>query len=419
MSTYSLLDQVRDEIRSAVEKLGYNPKIYKFLRNPRRTLEIHIPVVMDDGRLETFLGYRSQHAALFGPYKGGIRIHPQVTKDEVEALAVLMTLKNTILDLPYGGGKGGIIADPTTMSEGEKERLCRGYVRGMRDMIGPMKDIPAPDVNTNPRIIGWMLDEWLKTHNDIDFATFTGKKTNIGGIEGRSDATGLGVAFVVREACARLGIDLQKATVAIQGFGNVGQGSAKSLARMGARVVAVTDAGGGVYNPAGLNLPQLLDYVNERRTVAGFPEAEPLGHPDLFTLDVDVLIPAALENQITEQNAPQIRARIVAEGANGPTTHEAADILHQRGITVIPDILANGGGVTVSYFEWVQSQQGGLRWPLAEVESRLDTYMTNAFNFVWAMAERHQCSMRDAAFMHAVDRMAHAMVERGWLSNIR
>jgi glutamate dehydrogenase len=414
----SLLDQVRGEILQAVERLGYNRNIYKILRHPRRTLEVHIMVHMDDGRLETFLGYRSQHAALFGPYKGGVRIHPQVSKDEVEGLAILMTLKNSVLDLPYGGAKGGIIADPTTLSSREKEMLIRAYIRGLRDMIGPRKDIPAPDVGTDARSISWMLDEFLKTTHEIDFATFTGKKTNIGGVEGRGDATGTGVGFVVREACSRKGINLQQTSAAIQGFGNVGQGSAKALSQLGARVVAVTDAYGGVYNPDGLDVPALIDWTAAKRSVAGFPGTRELTNMDLFALPVDILVPAALENQITEDVARTVKATIVAEGANGPTTREGARALHEQGVLVIPDILANGGGVTVSYFEWVQSQQGGLRWPLTEVEQRLDLYMSNAFRFVWNMAEKHGCSMREAAYMHAVDRLSHAMLERGWIQTL-
>lgn len=418
MVALSLRDQVRDEIQQAVERLGYHPNIFKILRHPRRTLEVHIMLTMDDGRLETFLGYRSQHAALFGPYKGGVRLHPQVTKDEVEALAMLMTLKNAVLDLPYGGAKGGIIADPATLSPREKEGLIRGYIRGLRDTIGPRKDIPAPDVGTDARAISWMLDEYLKLQHEIDFAAFTGKKTNIGGVEGRADATGQGVAYVVREACARKGISLGQSRAAVQGFGNVGQGSAKALSNLGVRVLAVTDALGGVYNAEGIDVHALIDWVSQTRTVAGFPGTSPLTNEELFALPVEILVPAALENQITADVAGSVQASIVAEGANGPTTRDGARVLYERDIMVIPDILANGGGVTVSYFEWVQSQQGGLRWPLAEVEQRLDTYMTNAFRFVWNMAEKHNCSMREAAFMHAVDRLSHAMLERGWISGL-
>lgn len=418
VTTVSLIDQVREEIRVALQRLGYGDNAYKILRHPRRTLEVHIMVTMDDGRLETFLGYRSQHAALLGPYKGGIRIHPDVDKEETEALAMLMSLKSAVLDLPYGGGKGGIIADASKLSPREKEALVRGYIRGLRDTIGPKKDIPAPDVGTDARAISWMLDEYLKMHNEIDFAVFTGKKTNMGGVEGRGDATGLGVSYVVREACNRRGIDATKATAAVQGFGNVGQGSAKSLQRLGLKVVAVTDVYGGVQNPDGLDIPALIQWVNEKKSVVGFPGTTPLTNEELFALPVDVLVPAALANQITAEVARTIKAPIVAEGANGPTTTEGARILHERGIMVIPDILANGGGVTVSYFEWVQSQQGGLRWPLAEVEQRLDNYMSNAFRYVWNMAEKHSCSMREAAFMHAVDRLAHAMLERGWIDSL-
>lgn len=419
MSENTLLHAVREEIRQAVDYLGLNPNIYKYLRSPRRTLEVHIPITMDDGSMETFLGYRSQHAAVFGPYKGGIRIHQDVTKDEVEALAILMTLKNTVLDLPYGGAKGGIICDPRDLSEAEKERLCRSYVRGIRDMIGPRKDIPAPDINTNPRVIGWMLDEFLKTTDEINFAAFTGKRTTISGIEGRDDATGLGVAYCIREACRELKVDLRRATIAIQGFGNVGQGAAKSLARLGAKVVGVTDVTGGVYNSKGLDLHGLIVYTERNRGVAGFPGSDPLTNEQLFTLDVDVVVPAALENQITGEVAETIRAKIVAEAANGPTTTEGHKVLAHRDILCIPDILCNGGGVTVSYFEWAQTEQGGLKWSLAEVEHRLDTYMTTAFRRVWNTARRHDTTMPGAAFLYAVERLAEGMIERGWVHNIK
>lgn len=406
-------------IRLAVERLGYSANIYKLLRQPRRTLEVHIAVTMPGGSIETFLGYRSQHAAIFGPYKGGVRFHPSVCKDEVEALAILMTLKNSVLGLPYGGAKGGIICDPATMTEGELQQLARGYVRGLKDMLGPYRDIPAPDMNTNPQIMGWMLDEFLKLSHDQDFATFTGKSTNIGGIEGRTGATGLGIAYVVREACKVRSVSLKGARIAVQGFGNVGRGFARAITAMGARIAAVTDITGGVYNPAGLDLATLESHVQEAGGVRGFAGGEAITGEQLFALPVDVLVPAAMEGQIDAKVAGTVRAPIVAEGANGPTTPEGSQVLHDRGIMQVPDILANGGGVTVSYFEWVQGRQGGLKWPLRKVERQLDEYMGRAFGSVLATSEKHRISMREAAYVFSVDRLARGMLERGWVASLQ
>ncbi|MFZ5827040.1 MAG: Glu/Leu/Phe/Val family dehydrogenase [Bacillota bacterium] len=419
MNGLDFFRDTQETIHSAVVRLGHSENVYKILRNPRRTLEVHIGVTMPDGSMETFLGYRSQHAAVFGPYKGGVRFHPNVTKEEVEALSMLMTLKNAVLGLPYGGGKGGVICDPTNLPESVVEQIARGYVRGLKDMLGPHEDIPAPDVNTNARIIGWMLDEFLKIGPELDFSVFTGKTTNLGGIEGRTEATGLGVAFAVREACKVRGIDLSEARIAVQGFGNVGKGFAFAIARMGAKVVAVTDISGGIYNPGGLDLAAVEAHQALHRGVRGFPGADAITNAELFALPVDVLVPAALEGQIDEQVANTVRAPIVAEGANGPTTPEGSQVLHDRGIMQVPDILANGGGVTVSYFEWVQGRQGGLRWSRRAVERRLDRYMTDAFAAVLSYGQSHHVSMREGAFLYAVDRLAQGMVERGWIRSLK
>ncbi len=415
MTGQEFFRDTQETIRAAVAKLGHSEGVYKVLRNPRRTLEVHIAVTMPDGSVETFLGYRSQHAAVFGPYKGGIRFHPSVTKEEVEALAMLMTLKNAVLGLPYGGAKGGVICDPNALPLSVVEQIARGYVRGLRDMIGPETDIPAPDVNTNARVMGWMLDEYLKSTNAINFSVFTGKSLNLGGIEGRAGATGLGIAYVTREACKVRGVELKGARVAIQGFGNVGRGVAHAITSLGAKVVAVTDITGGVYREEGLDVAKLTEYVQAHGGVAGFPGVEPLTNEQLFALPVDVLIPAALEGQITAPVAEQIKAPIVVEGANGPTTPEGAQVLADRGIMHVPDILANGGGVTVSYFEWVQGQQGGLRWSAETVHRQLDTYMTEAFAAVRAYSQRYNVSMREGAYLYAVDRLATGMIERGWV----
>ncbi len=375
-------------------------------------------VTMPDGSMETFLGYRSQHVSIFGPYKGGVRFHPSVNKEEVMALAILMSLKNSVLGLPYGGGKGGVICDPTKLEDSTVEAIARGYVRGLKDMIGPYKDVPAPDINTNARIMGWMLDEYLKISHDQDFSAFTGKSTNLGGIEGRTPATGLGVAFCVREACRLRGIPLDSAKIAVQGFGNVGRHFALSVANMGAKVVAVTDYSGGLYNPNGLDLVKVAAYVDVNRGIKGFIEADEITNADLFSLPVDVLVPAALEGQIDGIVADKIKAPLIVEGANGPTTPEGAKVLHDRGIMQVPDILANGGGVTVSYFEWVQGRQGGLKWPLRKVERELESYMANAFRSVHSMAAQHNVSMREGAYLHSIDRLAKAMVERGWIKSL-
>ncbi len=419
MNGVEFFRDTQETIYSAVQRLGHADSVYKILRYPRRTLEVNIAVTMPNGTTETFLGYRSQHAAVFGPYKGGVRFHPNVTKDEVEALSMLMTLKNAVLGLPYGGGKGGVICDPTSLEDATVEQIARGYVRGLKDMLGPHKDIPAPDVNTNAKIIGWMLDEFLKIGPELDFSVFTGKTTNLGGIEGRTEATGLGVAFAVREACRVRGINLSEARIAVQGFGNVGKGFAQAINRMGAKVVAVSDISGGVYNPNGLDLAALEAHQAAHRGVRGFPGADSITNAELFALPVDVLVPAAMEGQITAEVANSVRAPIIAEGANGPTTPEGAKVLFDRGIMQVPDILANGGGVTVSYFEWVQGRQGGLRWSLRAVERRLDRYMTEAFQAVHSYSQGHSVSMREAAFLFAVDRLAKGMIERGWIRATR
>ena len=418
MNGAEFFHNTQETIRLAVEKLDHSEHVYKMLRTPRRTLEVNIAVPMPDGSLETFLGYRSQHAAVFGPYKGGVRFHPNVTKDEVEALAILMTLKNSVLGLPYGGGKGGVICDPSKLSDQTVEAIARGYVRGIGDMIGPQKDIPAPDINTNSRIMGWMMDEYLKMSRDMDFSAFTGKNTVLGGIEGRVGATGMGVAITVREACKVRCVKLEGARVAIQGYGNVGRGFAEAIAGMGAKVVAIADVTGGIYNPKGLDLKTLNAYVERTRGVSGFDGAEPITNADLFALDVDVVAPCALEGQIDEKVAATIKAPIVAEGANGPTTPEGSKVLYERGILQIPDVLANGGGVTVSYFEWAQDRQGGLKWPEKKTQRYLDEYMVAAFKNTLAYSEKYKVSMRDGAYLFAVDRLAKGMLERGWIRSL-
>jgi glutamate dehydrogenase (NAD(P)+) len=359
-----------------------------------------------------FTGYRVQYNITLGPAKGGIRYHPDVTLDEVTALAAWMTWKCAVAHVPFGGGKGGIICDPTRMSRRELEALTRRYVAEIIDAIGPDKDVPAPDVNTNDQIMAWVMDTYSMHVGHTETAVVTGKPIEMGGSLGRREATGRGVMITTREAAKHLKLDIRQSTVAVQGFGNVGSVSADLLSKIGAKIVAVTDWKGGVYNKAGLDITKMLDFVRQHKTIDGFPDGEPIENPDLFKLDVDVLVPAALENQITMQNAPDIKARIVAEGANGPTTPDAHKHLHDRGVFVIPDILANAGGVTTSYFEWVQDRHGYF-WEEDEVNRRLESKMVEAFDDVLQTSLRYKTDLRTAAYIVAINRVATVTRMRG------
>jgi glutamate dehydrogenase (NAD(P)+) len=400
------------EFDGAARLLGLDPGIWKILTNPKRQIAVSCPVQMDNGEIEVFTGYRVQYNITLGPAKGGIRYHPDVTLDEVTALAAWMTWKCAVAHVPFGGGKGGIICDPTRMSRRELEALTRRYVAEIIDAIGPDKDVPAPDVNTNDQIMAWVMDTYSMHVGYTATAVVTGKPIEMGGSLGRREATGRGVMIVTREAAKHLGLDIKGATVAVQGFGNVGSVSADLLAKIGARIVAVTDWKGGVHNPAGLDIVKMLDYAKRHKTIDGFPGGESLDNEQLFGLDVDVLVPAALENQITMENAPIIRARIVAEGANGPTTPDAHRLLHERGVFVIPDILANAGGVTTSYFEWVQDRHGYF-WEEEEVNHRLEAKMVEAFRDVLDTSVRYKTDMRTAAYIVAISRVATVTRMRG------
>jgi glutamate dehydrogenase (NAD(P)+) len=367
---------------------------------------------MDNGEIEVFTGYRVQYNVTLGPAKGGIRYHPEVSLDEVTALAAWMTWKCAVAHIPFGGGKGGIACDPTKMSPRELEALTRRYVAEIVDAIGPEKDVPAPDVNTNDQVMAWVMDTYSMHVGHTATAVVTGKPVEMGGSLGRREATGRGVMIVTREAARHRGLAIEGATVALQGFGNVGSVTADLLARVGATIVAVTDWKGGVYNAAGLDVPALLAYAAQHRTVDEFPGGEPLNNDQLWGLDVDVLIPAALENQITMDNAPEIRAKIVIEGANGPTTPEAHQYLHERGIFVVPDILANSGGVTVSYFEWVQDRYGYF-WTLNEVNTRLEDKMCEAFADVLQTSIKYSVDLRTAAYIVAISRVGTVTKMRG------
>ena len=400
------------EFDGAARILNLDPGIWRILTHPKRQIVVSCPVQMDNGQIEVFTGYRVQYNVTLGPAKGGIRYHPDVSLDEVTALAAWMTWKCAVAHIPFGGGKGGIVCDPTRMSKRELEALTRRYIAEIIDAIGPEKDVPAPDVNTNDQVMAWVMDTYSMHVGHTETAVVTGKPVEMGGSLGHREATGRGVMIVTREAATHLGFDIKGATIAIQGFGNVGSVSAELLAAIGAKVVAVTDWKGGVYNDAGLDIAALVTHAREHKTVAGFSGGTALSNDDLWGLDVDVLIPAALENQITTENAPAIRARVITEGANGPTTPEANDILHQRGIFVIPDILANSGGVTTSYFEWVQDRYGYF-WDLSDVNSRLEKKMCEAFEDVLQTSLKYKVDMRTAAYIVAIARVGTVTQMRG------
>jgi glutamate dehydrogenase (NAD(P)+) len=408
----SIFNAMLQEFDGAARLLGLDPGIWKILTHPKRQITVSCPIQMDNGEIEVFTGYRVQYNITLGPAKGGIRYHPDVTLDEVTALAAWMTWKCAVAHIPFGGGKGGVICDPTRMSRRELEALTRRYVAEIIDAIGPEKDVPAPDVNTNDQIMAWVMDTYSMHVGHTATAVVTGKPIEMGGSLGRREATGRGVMIVTREAAQHLGFAIKGATVAVQGFGNVGSVSADLLSGLGAKIVAVTDWKGGVYNPQGLDIAKMLDFARQLKTIDGFPGGEPMDNEQLFSLDVDVLVPAALENQITMDNAPLIRAKVIAEGANGPTTPEAHRYLHEHGIFVIPDILANSGGVTTSYFEWVQDRHGYF-WTEDEVNHRLEAKMVEAFKDVLQTSLKYKTDLRTAAYIVAINRVATVTKMRG------
>jgi glutamate dehydrogenase (NAD(P)+) len=412
MANRTVFSAALEEFERAAHILNLDPGIWQILTHPKRQIIVSCPVQMDNGEIRVFTGFRVQYNITLGPAKGGIRYHPDVSLDEVTALAAWMTWKCAVAQLPFGGGKGGIICDPTKMSRRELEALTRRYTAEIVDAIGPEKDVPAPDVNTNEQIMAWFSDTYSMHVGHTSMAVVTGKPIEMGGSLGRREATGRGVMIICRESAKHLGFELEGARVAVQGFGNVGSIAAELLAHQGARIIGVTDWKGGVQNAKGLDLPKLLAYVEQHRTVAGFPGGDRLAGPDLFTLDADILIPAALENQITEANAGAIKARLIVEGANGPTTPEAHRLLHERGVFVVPDILANAGGVTVSYFEWVQDRHGYF-WTEKEVNERLEAKMMEAFDAVLQTAKKFTVDMRTAAYIVAINRVATVTKMRG------
>jgi len=401
----------------AAHRLKLDWHIYKTLRSPRRALTATFPIRMDDGSVEIFTGYRVLYNYVRGPTKGGIRYHPNVTLDEVIALAAIMMLKCAVAGVPFGGAKGGVECDPSKMSINELERLTRRYTYEILPLLGPDKDIPAPDVNTNQQTMAWMMDTYSMLSGYTVPGVVTGKPFQLGGSKGRNYATGRGVAFVTEKILEHLNMALEGVTVAIQGFGNVGSNTARFLHQEGCKIVGVTDLSGGIFNEDGLNIPALIEHVREQKKISGFEDGDfvddhRIANEALLRSNVDVLVPAALENQITEKNAAEVGAKVIVEGANGPTTSAADEILIKKGKTIVPDIVANAGGVIVSYFEWVQDVQAYL-WSEEQVNERLKEVITEAFSTVWRMAQEHRTDMRRAAYMEAVGKVVDVTRVRG------
>ncbi len=409
----NVLFSTQEMIQIALNKLGYGKEVFELLKEPMRTLTVRFPVRMDDGSVQVFTGYRAQHNNAVGPTKGGIRFHPDVTEDEVKALSIWMSIKCGIAGLPYGGGKGGVICDPRSMSFPEQERLARAYVRAISQIVGPTKDIPAPDVMTNSQVMAWMMDEYSQIR-EFDSPNFiTGKPIALGGSLGRDSSTARGVAICIREAAKVKGIPLEGARVVVQGFGNAGSYLAKFMHDAGAKVIGISDAYGAIHDEHGLDIDSLLERRDSFGTVTKLFK-NTITNKELLELDCDILVPAAIENQITKENANDIKAKIIVEAANGPTTMEATKILTEKGVLLIPDVLGNSGGVIVSYFEWVQNNQG-YYWTEAEVEERLESLMVRSFETVLHTAQARNTDMRLAAYMVGIKRMAEAVELRGWV----
>ncbi|GFO97855.1 glutamate dehydrogenase [groundwater metagenome] len=415
MSKINPFEVAQRQFDECAKILKLDPDVHATLRVPARELHVSLPVRMDDGKIRVFQGFRVQYNNARGPTKGGIRFHPDETIDTVRALSAWMTWKCALLDLPLGGAKGGVICSPKQMSQGELERLSRAYIQAVYQFIGPDKDIPAPDVYTTPQIMAWMMDEYSKISGKNQFGVITGKPLSLGGSAGRGDATARGGVYTIREAAKQCGIELKNATAAIQGYGNAGYYAAylaKSV--LGCRIVAVSDSKGGIFSKEGLDPEAVREHKANTASVVNLPNTEPISNEELLELEVDIVIPSALENVITEKNAPNIRAKIVAELANGPTTPEADDILYKNGVHVIPDFLCNAGGVTVSYFEMVQNFYM-YYWEEEEIHERLDRKMTIAYQSVLDASKKYNINMRQAAYTVAVGRVVEAMKLRGWV----
>ncbi|WP_280768798.1 Glu/Leu/Phe/Val family dehydrogenase [Salipaludibacillus daqingensis] len=412
-SKQNVLQSTQTVIHQALGKLGYSDEMFELMKEPLRMMTVRIPVRMDDGSNKIFTGYRAQHNDAVGPTKGGVRFHPNVSETEVKALSIWMSLKAGIVDLPYGGGKGGIVCDPREMSFPEVERLSRGYVRAISQIVGPTKDIPAPDVFTNSQIMAWMMDEYSRMREFDSPGFITGKPLVLGGSHGRESATAKGVTICIREAAKKKGLNVEGARIVIQGFGNAGSFLAKFMFDAGAKVVGISDVYGGLYDPEGLDIDYLLDRRDSFGTVSKLFK-DTISNDELLELDCDILVPAAIENQITESNADRIKAGIIVEAANGPTTIEATKMLSDRGVLLVPDVLASAGGVTVSYFEWVQNNQG-FYWEEEEVAKKLEKVIVTAFDNVYRVASVRNVDMRLAAYMVGVRKMAEASRFRGWI----
>ncbi|WP_235206813.1 Glu/Leu/Phe/Val family dehydrogenase [Paenibacillus tyrfis] len=394
--------------------MGYKDDVYDLLKEPLRLLTVRIPVRMDDDSIKVFTGYRAQHNDAVGPTKGGVRFHPDVTEEEVKALSMWMSIKCGITGLPYGGGKGGIQCDPRSMSFREQERLSRGYVRAISQLVGPTKDIPAPDVFTNSQVMAWMMDEYSRIREFDSPGFITGKPLVLGGSAGRESSTALGVTIVMKEAAKIAGLEIPGSRIIIQGFGNAGSFLAQFLHEAGAKVVGISDAYGALYDPEGLDIPTLLDKRDSFGTVTPYFKSQQITNKELLVQECDILVPAAIENQLTEENAPDIKARIVVEAANGPTTLKATEILTNRGILLVPDVLASAGGVVVSYFEWVQNNQG-YYWSEEEVQDKLEKILTTSFHNVYRTSTDKKVDMRLAAYIVGLKRVAEAIKWRGWV----
>ena len=412
--TLNPFEIARKQVKTACDRLNADPAVYEILKNPQRALEVSFPVKLDNGTVKTFTGYRSQHNNAVGPYKGGVRFHPNVNFDEVKALSIWMTIKCCVAGIPYGGGKGGITLDPRDYSEAELERISRAYAEAISPLIGEKIDIPAPDVNTNGKIMSWMVDAYENVVKKSAPGVFTGKPVEFGGSLARTEATGYGVNFAAVQALEKLGKDVKGATYAIQGFGNVGYHTGYYAHQSGAKVVAVSTVDVAIYNENGLDMEALFKEFQEKGFItneAGY--GKEISNAELLALDVDVLAPCALENQLTSENAGKVRAKIVVEGANGPTTPEADAILRQNGVLVVPDILANCGGVVVSYFEWVQNLQG-YYWEFDEVQEKETVVLRRAFRDIWNLAQEYDVDLRTASYMMSIRRVEKAMKLRGW-----
>jgi glutamate dehydrogenase (NAD(P)+) len=409
----SPFESMMERFRNAAEILNLDEGMFQYLASPFKQVIVSIPVVMDDGRIEVFEGYRVIHDNVLGPSKGGVRYAPDVSLDEVKALASWMTWKCAVVNVPFGGAKGGVRCDPKQLSMSELERLTRRYTANLLEVFGPDRDIPAPDMNTNEQIMAWIMDTYSMNSLKTETAVVTGKPIILGGSQGRKEATGRGVVTVTLAALGKIGLMPNKASVVVQGFGNVGSVSADLMYQQGSKIIAVSDISGGYYNENGLDIPEMMNYIkSNNNSLEGYSDAEPISNSELLELECDVLIPAAKEDQISRSNAANIKAKIISEGANGPVTANADSILNDKGIMVIPDILANAGGVTVSYFEWVQDRQGYF-WTEERVNRRLNRMMRSAFDNIYSVSEEHKITLRQAAYVYAIDRVATTLKMRG------